>query len=154
MDTITLGPARMGDAPHIAAMSRTLIEDGLPWSWTPRRVGAHMRQRENLVVTARSSRELVGFAMAHFGNENVRLTLLGVSDLHQRRGVGTQLIQWVEESAVVAGLFTMMLEVRASNVAGRRFYSSLGYREVGMVAQYYSGIEDAIRLTRSLRVAE
>ena len=113
-----------------------------------------MRQRENLVVTARCNREMVGFAMAHFGNENVRLTLLGVSDLHQRRGVGTRLIQWVEESAVVAGLFTMMLEVRASNVSGRRFYSSLGYREVGMVAQYYSGIEDAIRLTRNLRVPE
>ena len=100
MDTITLGPARMGDAPQIAAMSRTLIEDGLPWSWTPRRVAAHMRQRENLVVTARCNREMVGFAMAHFGNENVRLTLLGVSDLHQRRGVDEGVGACVE---VVAG---------------------------------------------------
>ena len=151
-NTITLGPARMGDAPRIASMSRSLIEEGLPWSWTPRRVAAHMRQRESLVVTARSSREVVGFAMAHFGVDSVRLTLLGVAESHQRKGVGLRLIQWVEESAVVAGLFTMMLEVRASNESARRFYAALGYREAGVVARYYSGIEDAIRFTRSLRV--
>lgn len=133
-------------------MSRSLIEEGLPWSWTPRRVAAHMRQRESLVVTARSSREVVGFAMAHFGTETVRLTLLGVADTHQRRGVGTRLLQWVEESAVVAGLFTMTLEVRASNSSARRFYMALGYREAGTVTRYYSGIEDAVRLTRDLRI--
>ena len=152
MDTITLGPARMGDAPWIANMSRSLIEEGLPWSWTPRRVAAHMRQRESLVVTARSGTEVVGFAMAHFGADTVRLTLLGVANSQQRKGVGTRLIQWVEESAVVAGLFTMMLEVRAGNQAARRFYAALGYIEAGAVTRYYSGIEDAIRLSRSLRV--
>lgn len=154
MDIITLGPARMGDAPWIAHMSRSLIEDGLPWSWTPKRVATHMRQRESLVVTARSSNEVVGFAMAHFGTDSVRLTLLGVADSHQRKGVGTRLIEWVEESAVVAGLFTMMLEVRASNQAARRFYAAQGYREAGSVSRYYSGIEDAIRFTRNLRVAD
>ena len=154
MDIITLGPARMGDAPWIANMSRSLIEEGLPWSWTPRRVATHMRQRESLVVTARSGTQLVGFAMAHFGTDTVRLTLLGVADTHQRIGIGTRLIEWVEESAVVAGLFTMMLEVRASNHSARRFYAAQGYREAGAVTRYYSGIEDAIRFTRSLRVVE
>jgi ribosomal-protein-alanine N-acetyltransferase len=152
MDTITLGPARIGDAPWIATLSRSLIEAGLPWSWTPRRVAAHMRQRESLVVTARSSRELVGFAMAQFGSDSVRLTLLGVDDSHQRKGVGRQLIRWVEESAVVAGLFTMRLEVRASNHSARRFYDALGFRESGSVSKYYSGIEDAIRFARDLRI--
>ncbi len=153
MDTITLGPARISDAQWIADTSRSLIEAGLPWSWTLRRVSALMRQRESLVVMARSGRELIGFALAQFGSESVQLALLGVEAAHQRKGVGEQLMRWVEDSAVVAGLFTMRLEVRANNHSARRFYTSLGYREAGSVSKYYSGLEDAIRYTKDLRVA-
>lgn len=154
MDTITLGPARISDAQWIAETSRSLIEAGLPWSWTLRRVNALMRQRESLVVMARSGHELIGFAMAQFGSDAVRLALLGVTQAHQRKGVGQQLVHWVEESAIVAGLFTMRLEVRVSNAAAQRFYKSLGYRESGTVTKYYSDIEDAVRFARDLRLVK
>jgi ribosomal-protein-alanine N-acetyltransferase len=60
-------------------------------------------------------------------------------------------VQWVEDSAVVAGIFTVNLEVRATNRPARRFYSRLGYRELGESPGYYSGVENAIKLTRDLR---
>lgn len=150
MDIITLGPARMDDVSAISHLSRDLVEAGLPWNWTPRRVGAHMRDRESLVVAAKAGRKLIGFAMAQFGDETVHLTLLAVAATHQRLGVGRRLMQWVEESAVVAGLFLVKLEVRAGNRAARRFYASLGYTQSDIVPGYYSGIEDALRLTRDL----
>lgn len=152
MPVITLGLARLGDAPRIADMSRTLIETGLPWSWTARRVAAHMRAREHLAVIAAAQSELAGFVLAQFGSSNVHLTLLGVAPHYQRLGVGRRLVAWVEESAVVAGLFTMELEVRSSNRGARRFYAALGYGETLRVPDYYSGMEDAIRLVRDLSV--
>jgi len=154
VDTITIGLARVGDAPGIAAMSRVLVESGLPWSWTPRRVAAHVRDRENLAVTARSGRSLVGFGLAQFGDATVHLSLLAVATAYQRNGLGRRLVHWIEESAVVAGLFVVKLEVRAGNQQARRFYASLGYRQSGTVPGYYSGIEDAIRFSRNLSVAE
>ena len=150
--TVTLGPARMGEAARIAGMSRALIEPGLPWSWTPRRVAAHMRQRDNMVVTARTDKDLVGFAMAHFGDDSVHVTLLAVAESAQRQGVGRQLLDWIEESAVTAGVFTVELELRAANAGAKQFYTALGYRETLRVPRYYSGIEDAIRMARNLRV--
>jgi ribosomal protein S18 acetylase RimI-like enzyme len=152
MSVITLGLARLGDAPRIARMSRTLIEAGLPWSWTPRRVAAHMRGREHLAVIATAENELAGFVLAQFGGSKVHLTLLGVAAHYQRHGVGRRLVAWVEESAVVAGLFTMQLEVRSSNRGARRFYAALGYGETVRLPDYYSGTEDAIRLVRDLTV--
>jgi ribosomal protein S18 acetylase RimI-like enzyme len=152
MTVLKLGLARLGDAPRIAAMSRTLIESGLPWTWTPRRVAAHMKQRENLSVIVTAERDLAGFVMAQFGNERVHIALLGVAERYQRRGLGKQLIRWVEESAVVAGLFQMRLEVRATNRIARRFYATLGYSELGSAPRYYSGLEDAVQLARDLRV--
>jgi ribosomal protein S18 acetylase RimI-like enzyme len=152
MPEIELRLARLGDAPRIAALSRTLIEAGLPWSWTPRRIAAHMRTREHLTVIATAERELAGFVLSQFGSRAVHLALLGVAKTYQRRGLGRKLLGWVEESAQVAGLFLMQLEVRSSNRQALRFYASLGYRETGRAAGYYSGMEDAIRLERDLAV--
>lgn len=152
MTIVKLGVAKLGDAPRIAALSRTLIEAGLPWTWTPKRVAAHIKERENLTVIAGAERTLAGFAMAQFGAERVHLALLGVAEAYQRQGLGRQLVRWVEESAVVAGLFQMRLEVRAGNRGARRFYAALGYTEAGVVSGYYSGVEDAVRFSRDLRI--
>jgi [ribosomal protein S18]-alanine N-acetyltransferase len=154
MPQIAVRLARMGDAPRIASLSRTLIESGLPWSWTPRRVAAHMRSREHLTAIAVEGGELAGFVLAQFGNQSVHLALLGVAHAYQRRGLGRQLVGWVEESATIAGLFLMQLEVRANNQQARRFYASLGYRETSLAAGYYSGVEDAIRLERDLAISK
>jgi ribosomal-protein-alanine acetyltransferase len=153
MSEVALRLARLGDAPRIANLSRTLIEAGLPWSWTPRRVANHMRSREHLTVIAADGGELAGFVLAQFGTRAVHVALLGVAPRYQRHGLGRQLIAWVEESAAVAGLFVMQLEVRADNQQARRFYAKLGYRETTRSAGYYSGVEDAIRLERDLAIA-
>lgn len=153
MSQIALRLARLGDAPRIANASRMLIETGLPWSWTPRRVATHMRSREHLTVIAADGGELAGFVLAQFGNRGVHIALLGVAPAYQRHGLGKQLVGWVEESASVAGLFLMQLEVRAGNQQARRFYASLGYRETARAVGYYSGVEDAIRLERDLAVS-
>jgi ribosomal protein S18 acetylase RimI-like enzyme len=111
-----------------------------------------MKERENLVVVAKDDGALVGFAMAQFHTESVHLTLIGVLEERKRSGIGRQLLEWVEESARVAGLFRVHLEVRAGNQGARRFYAALGYREGALVDGYYSGIEDAVRFSRDLRV--
>jgi ribosomal protein S18 acetylase RimI-like enzyme len=113
-----------------------------------------MRAREHLAVVALAERDMAGFVLAQFGSRAVHLALLGVTHTYQRRGLGRRLLGWVEESAVVAGLFVMQLEVRSSNQRARRFYASLGYRETGRTIGYYSGVEDAIRLERDLTVAD
>lgn len=152
MSTLSIGPARIGDAPAIAQLSRDLIETGLPWSWTPRRVAGLMRQRESSAVIARDGNRLAGFILAQYGDESAHITLLGVGEQYRRQGLGRRLVQWVEETATAAGLFLVRLEVRAVKNEARRFYASLGYRETDRVDGYYSGVEDAIKLSRDLRV--
>jgi ribosomal-protein-alanine N-acetyltransferase len=151
MSTITLSPARMGDAPAIAHLSRDLIETDLPWSWTPRRVGGLMRQRESAAIIAQDGNRLAGFILAQYGDESVHIALLGVAREYRRQGIGRRLVQWVEETATVAGLFLVRLEVRVVKRDARFFYGSLGYRETDRVEGYYSGLEDAIKLSRDLR---
>jgi ribosomal-protein-alanine N-acetyltransferase len=149
-DLCTLQPARLSDAPEIARMSATLIEHGLPHSWKAERVARHIRHRECTVLSARSGPDLVGFAIMQFGDATAHLNLLAVQPHTRRRGLGRQMLQWLHESAIVAGTFTINLELRAGNLDARRFYQAMGYAECGYVRRYYSDTEDAVRMTRSL----
>lgn len=151
LDTLAL--ARPLDAVAIALMSRRLVEGGLPsWSWTARRVARQIHDPESVVLAARRGDELSGFAIMGFGDEAAHLNLLAVEPRFRRNRLGSRLVRWLEQSALVAGTFEVSLEVRAGNKAARQFYRTLGYREADLLPGYYERIEDAVRMTRDLRV--
>jgi ribosomal protein S18 acetylase RimI-like enzyme len=140
------------DAAPIASLSRRLIEAGLPPSWPADRILCHIKRTDSVVLTARLHGQLGGFAIMQFGEERAHLNLLAVDTAHQRRAVGRQLMNWLHESALVAGTFLLGLELRATNTGAQRFYETLGYRAGGVMPGYYQGIEDALRMTLDLRV--
>jgi ribosomal-protein-alanine acetyltransferase len=133
-------------------MSRQLIEHGLAWSWNEERVERCLRNRDCIVLAARDRRRVVGFAIMEFYAIHAHLNLLAVQPGHQRQGIGRQLLEWLEASARTAGIFTVHLEVRASNGGAQAFYEKLKFRETGRKIAYYDGREDAVRMTHDLTV--
>jgi ribosomal protein S18 acetylase RimI-like enzyme len=144
--------ARRRDAAPLASISRRLIEAGLEPSWTLDRIERHIRHEDSVVAVARLRNQLAGFAIMQYGDTTAHLNLLAVEPTFRRLGVGRLLVQWLEQSAVVAGTFTVNLELRADNLVASRFYEALGYREVGRIRGYYQRVEDAIRMRRELSV--
>lgn len=147
---VDLGLARLSEARTIATMSRDYIETGLGWSWGPERVARSIRCHDTVVLAARSGQRLVGFAVMHFGAEEARLNLLAVHPQFRQLGIGRRLIEWLERSALTAGISVVYLEVRAGNRNAQAFYRRLGFRRVQHVPGYYSGVEAAIRMGRDL----
>jgi ribosomal-protein-alanine N-acetyltransferase len=145
-----LGLARVRDSQRLAEMSRDLIEHDLGWSWSPARIRRKILCPENIVLVARAGNELAGFAIMYIGTEEARLNLLAVTPGHRRKGIGRRLVQWLEESALVAGVSVVYLEVRASAHGAQQFYRKLGYRQVQSVRGYYGGHEAALRMARDL----
>lgn len=150
MDEYTVAPALPADAPQLAEMSRRFIERGLAPSWPAPRILSYMRHRECVVLAARTPREIVGFAVMQFFDDRAHLNLLAVAPDYRRHGVARRLLGWLEETAVTAGTFEISLELRATNTEAFAFYASLGYHEVRRIDGYYQGIEQAIRMSRSL----
>ena len=144
--------ANFADAQSIALMSRELIEAGLSgWSWDPKRVARSIQGRDTIVVIAAVRDHLTGFAIMNFGDEQAHLSLLAVTPSHQRCGIGKQIMAWLEESALVAGITTVNLELRANNFAARDFYRALGFTEAAYIPGYYRGVETALRMSRDIR---
>ena len=149
---LTLKLAAPADAAPIAAMSRELIEAGLPWTWTPERVARNLAQRDTLVLTARDGKRLTGFAIMQFGEERAHLSLLAVRSDYQRQGVGRRMLEWLTQSALTAGIASIHLELREANAGARRFYLAQGFDETVRVPGYYRGVETAVRMRREIRV--
>jgi len=149
---LALKLAQPADAETIAAMSRELIETGLPWTWTPERVARSLRHPETLVLTARDAEHLAGFAIMQLGDERAHLSLLAVHPDYQRQGVGRRMLEWLTASALTAGIASVRLELRETNLAARRFYLALGYAETARIPAYYSGVETAVRMLREIRI--
>jgi ribosomal-protein-alanine N-acetyltransferase len=142
--------AQPGEAAIIASLSRDLIEYGLQWRWTPTRIAASIRAANVNVLVACAHDEIAGFAIMRYGDDVAHLDLLAVVPPYRRAGVGRQLLEWLAECAVVAGIFTITLEVRAGNEAAQIFYERMGYRPVVHLPGYYQGVEAALRMRRDL----
>ena len=144
--------ATPADTADIATMSRDLIEHGLGWSWTRARVARNVANRDTATLVACSGRRVVGFAMMYFGDDHAHLNLLAVRPAYQRNGVGRRMVAWLVDSARVAGISAIHLEVRSNNAVARRFYRALGFQEMTLLPRYYSGVEAAVWMARDLRV--
>ncbi len=150
MSELSLRLARPAEATTIANLSRDLIEYGLRWRWTPVRVAATIRAPDVNVLVACIHQTIAGFAIMRYGDDDAHLDLLAVALPYRRLGVGRQLLEWLEKCAIVAGIFSVALEVRAGNEGAQLFYKRMGYRTLVHLPGYYQGIEAALRMVRDL----
>jgi [ribosomal protein S18]-alanine N-acetyltransferase len=114
------------------------------------RVAASIRDLDVNVLVACIHENIAGFGIMRYGDEDAHLDLLAVAPPYRRAGVGRQLLEWLEKCAVVAGIFSVALEVRAGNEGAQLFYERLGYRTLVHLPGYYQGIEAALRMGRHL----
>ena len=95
-----------------------------------------------------------GFCITQFGDEIAHLSLLAVDPKYRRRGLGRRLVAWMLASARTAGIATVHVEMRTTNLAARAFYRTLGFEDAGVVAGYYRGVESALRMVLGLRARD
>jgi ribosomal-protein-alanine N-acetyltransferase len=150
---VTLRLATLADAPDIAEMSRDYIESGLGWSWTRTRVSRNIASPNTVTLAACDHERIIAFAIMYCGDEHAHINLLAVRPAYRRAGIGKHLVEWLESTALTAGISTIRLELRAGNEAARTFYRGLGFAEIARVPHYYGGIETAIRMSRDVRRA-
>ena len=163
---IELGLARVAEAPLIARRSRDYIEHGLTWRWQTSQIRGRLLDRESVALCARTQPlrqqdpntptpyrdgDMLGFGIMTYGLETAHLMLLAVLPRARRRNIASNLLDWLEETAITAGVSRIELEVRAGNTGARSFYRERGYHERDYLAGYYSGQESAFRMARNLR---
>lgn len=90
---------------------------------------------------------LAAFAITQVVLDEATLFNIAVDPAYQRRGLGRELLEHLIQTLEQRDVFTLWLEVRASNAPAIALYESLGFNEATIRRNYYptaSGREDAI----------
>ncbi|HEX9389832.1 MAG TPA: ribosomal protein S18-alanine N-acetyltransferase [Usitatibacteraceae bacterium] len=93
--------------------------------------------------------ELIGYAVVMNALDEAHLLNLAVASRWQRQGVGANFLTFLISEARKLDKEMIYLEVRLSNIAGRRLYEQFGFTQLGLRRAYYpavAGREDALFL--------
>jgi ribosomal protein S18 acetylase RimI-like enzyme len=95
---------------------------------------------------------LLAYAMLLFntGTSLARLYSLAVDPVLRGKGIGSDLIAAAEASAVGHDCIYLRLEVRRNNSAAIRLYEKLGYKQIGLLPDYYEDHMEALRYEKLL----
>jgi len=151
---LTIRFATRVDAAAIAALSRDEIEHGLPWTWREPRVVRAIADPDTNVIVVGPPGAVVAFGVMYYADDDAHLLLFAVHRSQQRQGVGSALLQWLEQAARAAGAQRIRVEARMDNEAARSFYNERGYHEREIAPRMYSGRLDGVRLEKWLRPAD
>jgi [ribosomal protein S18]-alanine N-acetyltransferase len=98
-------------------------------------------------IAERPENKLGGFVIVERVNRGGRVSghivTLDVDPGERRCGLGTLLLNTVEEQMKQEGVVVISLEVAENNASARSFYRSLGFVPTGRIANYYAGRVDA-----------
>ena len=105
-------------------------------------------------LLARANDEVAGFVIG-MTDDYAEMKLghvltIDVIPKYRRKGIATKLLQKIERELQNSGVKTSYLEVRKDNVAARKLYQKLGYREIEVLKDYYSRGGDGVRLEKTL----
>ncbi len=147
----TIEFAKVSDVTEIGNLSRKYIEHDLGWKYTPEKLKKLIKNRSKNVVVARKGNKLVGFGIMTYHEEQANLDLLAVKTIYRRRGKGKQILKWLEEVALTAGIFIIFVQVRKINNAAINFYKKLGYEIIDEKSGYYRGQETGVIMSKNIR---
>ncbi len=114
--------------------------------WTEKTFHSNQGERYfNLKLESQGA--LAAFAITQVVLDEATLFNIAVSPDFQRQGLGRMLLEHLIAELEKRDVFTLWLEVRASNAPAIALYQSLGFNEADIRRNYYptaSGREDAI----------
>jgi ribosomal protein S18 acetylase RimI-like enzyme len=100
--------------------------------------------------TAGNGTKILGFIVAESRRKNGHIITIDVIAEGRRSGIGSSLLRAAEEKLTRAGTVTVTLETPVNNLTAIRFYKREGYFVEKTVAGYYSGLLDALVMTKEL----
>jgi len=145
--------AAVADVPALMAIEvRSFDDDRLS-----RRSFHHLLTRGHAVnLVIESAGRVVGYAVVllHKGTSLARLYSIAVDPELRGQGLGALLLAEAERRAAAERRAFMRLEVRPDNASAIARYRAAGYREFGVLSDYYADHSEALRMEKALTLGE
>jgi ribosomal-protein-alanine N-acetyltransferase len=146
--TITIGFMKKEDVEQVLAIEQASFS--MPWSKNLFLSEFRSPLVSTLMVALPDgpTRAVAGYIVFWLVEDEMHILNLAVAPVFRRQGIARSLVLTALKRAFQKGAKRAFLEVRASNTAAHKLYSSLGFNGLSMRRDYYdSPVEDAVIMT-------
>ncbi|APG63046.1 ribosomal-protein-alanine N-acetyltransferase [Sphingorhabdus lutea] len=145
--------ANIDDIHDIMHIMNSAFDPQFGEAWTFSQCMSMMAMPRNMMMISYQQGQAAAFAILRVIMDEAELMMLGVHRDFQRKSLGSQLMQAIEDRLNNQNISTIFVEVRENNPA-LIFYENHGFSEFGRRKNYYKGIMgkqfDAITMAKSL----
>jgi ribosomal-protein-alanine N-acetyltransferase len=146
--TITIGFMKKEDVEQVLAIEQASFS--MPWSKNLFLSEFRSPLVSTLMVALPDgpTRTVAGYIVFWLVADEMHILNLAVAPVFRRQGIARSLVLTALKRAFQKGAKRAFLEVRASNTAAHKLYSSLGFNGLSLRRDYYdSPVEDAVIMT-------
>lgn len=121
-------------------------------AYSRRELAYYLRSKTAICLVAWHTQQIVGFVVGHadprgFGH----VITLDVEPSERRSGIGSSMMQALEERFEQASCKSVLLEVAVNNREGLNFYKKHGYSVLKILPRYYPGDVDGLLMGKRIR---
>ena len=142
---IQIVPMTQAHTAQIAALETVCFSD----PWPEQSIASELTNPLSLWLVAMDNDDVVGYIGSQSVLGEADIMNVAVSPAYRRRGIAVCLLNALQEALSRENVYSLALEVRASNDAAICLYHKLGYVQVGRRPNYYHRPkEDALILRK------
>ena len=121
--------------------------------WSENAIISELKNPLSLWIVARDENVVVGYVGSQSVMGEADMMNLAVHPDYRRKGVGTALVSCLVEKLKSNGVYSLTLEVRASNETAKNLYAAMGFQQIGRRPNYYTAPkEDALILRKEWNI--
>ena len=117
-----------------------------------------LRQRECIGMVAydtKGDQKILGFMIYELHKAKLHILNFAVHPDYRRQGVGTAMVDRLKDKLSQQRRKQIALEVRETNLPAQKFFSTMGFRCIGVARQFYGATdEDAYRFLFDIEAAK
>lgn len=116
--------------------------------WSKQSLKEELTNNTAYFLVAKNKTNVYGYIGMHIIKDEAYIANIAIDKAYQNKKIGTKLLNYVLKFGKENNLNFITLEVRTSNLIARKFYKSMGFKQVGIRKNFYNDPkEDAKILT-------
>ena len=139
--------AELSDLPEIAALESKIFSD----AWSLKSLEETWNQKNAVIFAAKTEGKTEGYLIFYYVLDEGEIARIATAPSVRRQGAAGHIFRELLAFCAEQQITRIMLDVRESNEAARRFYEKYGFTEDGIRKNYYENPkENAILMSKNL----
>lgn len=131
---------RFAEEKDIETISR-LERENFQDAWSKKAIQETISNQHAFIVVAEQLSQIIGYCIIYHVLDEGEIARIAVDKTCRRQGVGKQMLDFVktlsEQQQESSKIMRLLLDVRESNIAARKFYENYGFCEDGIRKNFY-----------------